>query len=342
MKCLFRGLLTLSMVMTAGLCRADTFGGGADSFDIEFVTVGQPGNPTDTTGIPNPAGAVPYEYRIGKYEISEQMIDKANALGGLGINKDTRGPDKPASSVSWFEAAKFVNWLNTSTLSVPAYKFDAEGNFQLWEPADPGYDPTNLYRNKLARYFLPSADEWYKAAFYDPSTGVYWDYPTGSDVAPISVAFGTAPGTAVWNQPFEQGPAEVYLSGGASPYGTVGQGGNVWEWEESESNLVNDTPAAQRGLRGGDWIPSLSALGMSSTFRNRFLPENNPINVGFRVASIPEPGALWLVTFGASTLLLFRNIVHKHRLLRHRLPQSTTSACRAAEWSGSGRPTVVT
>ena len=53
-----------------------------------------------------------YTYRIGKFEISEQMIDKANALGGLGITKDTRGPDFPATSVTWYEAARFVNWLN--------------------------------------------------------------------------------------------------------------------------------------------------------------------------------------------------------------------------------------
>ena len=49
--------------------RADTFGSGANQFQIEFVTIGNPGNPADTTGDPNPAGSVPYEYRIGKYEI---------------------------------------------------------------------------------------------------------------------------------------------------------------------------------------------------------------------------------------------------------------------------------
>ena len=102
---------------------ADTFGSGANTFDIEFVTIGNPGNAADTTGSPNPAGSVPYTYRMGKFEISEQMIDKANALGGLGITKDTRGADKPATSVSWNEAARFVNWLNTSTGSTPAYKF---------------------------------------------------------------------------------------------------------------------------------------------------------------------------------------------------------------------------
>ena len=55
------------------------------------MTIGNPGNPPDAN--PNPAGRVPYSYRIGKYEISEQMIDKANAAGGLGVTKDTRGPD---------------------------------------------------------------------------------------------------------------------------------------------------------------------------------------------------------------------------------------------------------
>jgi hypothetical protein len=102
--------------LCADISRADTFGSGVNTFSIDFVTIGNPGNPPDAN--PNPAGAVPYEYRIGKYEISEQMIDKANALGGLGITKDARGPDYPATSVTWYEAAKFVNWLNTSARAV--------------------------------------------------------------------------------------------------------------------------------------------------------------------------------------------------------------------------------
>ena len=151
--------------------RGDVFGSGANSFEIEFVTIGNPGNPPDITGKPKSAGSVPYAYRIGKYEISEQMIDKANALGGLGITKDERGPDKPATSVSWFEAAQFANWLNTSSGHMPAYKFVpidqtsppelvASMAFVLWEPGDMGYNPANRFRNSLAAYFLPSVDEW--------------------------------------------------------------------------------------------------------------------------------------------------------------------------------------
>src|SRR4029079_17827014 len=137
--------------------------------------MGKPGNAADTTGQPNPAGRVDYAYRIGTYEISRSMVEKGNAGGGLRLTlADMKayggnGPDKPATGVSWFDAARFVNYLNTSTGSVPAYKFDVGGNFQLWQPGDLGYDANNLFRNSLAHYFLPSMNEWYKAAFYDPA-----------------------------------------------------------------------------------------------------------------------------------------------------------------------------
>jgi hypothetical protein len=39
---------------------ADSFGTGAARLDIEFVTIGNAGNLCDTSGTPNPAGAVEY------------------------------------------------------------------------------------------------------------------------------------------------------------------------------------------------------------------------------------------------------------------------------------------
>jgi hypothetical protein len=292
LACLSLGWVEASYVI------ADDFGSGVNSFSIEFVVIGDPGNPADTTGVPNPAGSVPYSYRIGKYEISEQMIDKANALGALGITKGTRGPDKPATSVSWFEAAQFVNWLNTSTGSLPAYKFDAAGEFQLWTPADPGYNAANPFRNTQAQYFLPSADEWYKAAFYDPATDTYSDFSNGSDTPPVPVASGTAPNTAVYDQPFVQGPADIMLAGGASPFGTVAQAGNVWEWDETAVDLVNDDPYETRGYRGADWLSGGSGnpVSLSSSFRHfARLPDASVGVIGFRVVSIPEPSALSMI-----------------------------------------------
>lgn len=282
--------------------RADQFGSGANSFEIEFVTIGNPNNPADGSGQPSLAGTVPYAYRIGRYEISEQMIEKANALGALGITKDARGPDKPATSVTWFEAARLVNWLNESTGTSPAYKFDAGGNFQLWAPGDAGYNAANLYRNSLAKYFLPSANEWYKAAYYDAAVGVYWDYATGSNSPPVAVGSGAAAGTAVYSQLLQTGPADIFQAGGLSPYGTVSQGGNVEEWEETALDLLNSDGSEMRGGRGGAWA-SLS-FSLSSSLRTGGLPSMQGSGVGFRVASvIPEPSTACLLALAPLTLV---------------------------------------
>ena len=50
----------------ASATNADIFGSGANTFNIEFVTIGNPGNAADTNANPNPAGSVAYTYRIGK------------------------------------------------------------------------------------------------------------------------------------------------------------------------------------------------------------------------------------------------------------------------------------
>ena len=98
-------LVTLVIfLLSSGSAQADTFGSGENLFEIEFVSIGNPGNRADFTGSPSPAGSVAYEYNLAKYEISEGMIDKANAqsvLDGtpLGITHGGRGPNKPATSV---------------------------------------------------------------------------------------------------------------------------------------------------------------------------------------------------------------------------------------------------
>jgi hypothetical protein len=62
-------LATAAAVTLHTQLAADTFGSGANQFDIDFVPIGNPGNPADTTGGPNPAGSVPYGYRMGTYEV---------------------------------------------------------------------------------------------------------------------------------------------------------------------------------------------------------------------------------------------------------------------------------
>ena len=181
---------------------ADTFGSGANSFEIDFVTIGNPGNPGDPNTVYH-RGSVPVTYRIGKYEVSGDAIAKANALGGLNIAIDSRGPNKPAASVSWNEAARFVNWLNIDSGYPPAYKFatqpgepgyDVNANIELWQPSDPGYSLSNIYRNTQAPFFMPSIDEWYKAAYYDASENIYYNHATGSSQNPTSTTGSTYTG----------------------------------------------------------------------------------------------------------------------------------------------------
>ena len=86
-----------------------SFGSGTNQFNMEFVTIGNPGNAPETTGTPNPVGAVSYTYGIGKFEVSEEMITKFNASQSLQITMTPRGVNKPATEVSWNEAARFVN-----------------------------------------------------------------------------------------------------------------------------------------------------------------------------------------------------------------------------------------
>lgn len=283
------------MLVVACISKADHFGTGTNVFEIEFVTISDPGNPPYS--VANPAGSVSYAYRMGKYEISEQMIDKANALGGLAITTDDRGPYKPATSVSWYEAAQFVNWLNTSTGNTPAYKFDASGNFQLWEPTDPGYDPQNLYRNQMAHYFLPSIDEWYKAAYYDSQLGVWYDYPTGSNNIPDGIDFvGDPDFDAVFaDGAFNAEPKDIMNVGVLSPYGTAGQGGNVAEWQETAFDRDNDVSNEHRSALGGNWggiYTALDAFDSGIGFAPQF---DDFFFVGFRVASVvPEPNTLLL------------------------------------------------
>jgi len=287
------------------------FGTGPNQFGMEFVTIGNPGNVADTTGNPNPAGSVGYTYGIGKFEVSRDMITKYNASFGTANSLEItladmtpyggNGGNKPATGVSWNEAARFVNWLNTSTGNAAAYKFTTSGvndNIALWTSGDAGYDASNPYRNSLAKYVLPSYNEWYKAAFYNPNDSTYYDFPNGSNTPPTAVASGTGANTAVYYQSAEQGPADVDNAGGLSPYGVMGLGGNVLEWEESSADLANSSDSIPRMFRGGDW--SLASNSLSSSPFASTLPSLDYVNIGFRVATldvsdppvVPEPSMM--------------------------------------------------
>ncbi len=156
--------------VAATAARADSFGIGANTFTIDFVDIGNAGN-TDDIGLgggvySSPYGGVSYGYRMGAYEIPQDAITKATNLGLTNVVSGPWTGNQPATSITWYEAAAFVNFLNTSTGHQAAYQINAGVTaLTLWSSGDAWQlDGENLYRHKDAYYFLPSEDEWYKAA----------------------------------------------------------------------------------------------------------------------------------------------------------------------------------
>jgi len=309
-------MLTLGNYVQAAVV---SFGSGTIQFNMEFVTIGNPGNAADTTGIPIPAGSVGYSYGIGKYEVSRDMVNKYNLnfgsanlqiinmwdASGFGGN----GDNQPAVGVGWNAAARFVNWLNTSTGRFAPYRFNSNivGDYiALWTSADiEDYDPENPYRSKRATFVLPTYHEWYKAAYYQPDSNTYSDYTNGRNTPPAAVTAGTGTNEAVFNHTEGQGPARVDRAGGANQFGVVGMGGNVAEWEESPFGLSNMIATAPRGWRGGHWMSPSGQLSSSERYEYVDINLASPF-IGFRVvqlsvsdSAVPEPTSMAIFGLGA-------------------------------------------
>jgi formylglycine-generating enzyme len=150
--------------------------------NIDYVTVGHAGNSADpATG--SLYGAVAYAYKIGQYEVTNaQYTEFLNAVDPTGANangiyntsmgSNARGGitytagaangskytirtsmgDKPVNYVSWYDAARFTNWLHNGqgSGSTETGAYTLNGNTGL------------ITKNVGATVWLPSEDEWYK------------------------------------------------------------------------------------------------------------------------------------------------------------------------------------
>jgi formylglycine-generating enzyme len=343
-KTLTRTLLAVVIVATAVAAHA--------AITIETVPVGNPGNLPDTRYNSISVGAVAKPYAIGTYEVTAgQYCDFLNAVAasdpyGLynpSMDSDSYGcqitrhgtsgsytydfsggtlespgstaadwRNRPVNLVSWGDAARFCNWLQ---------------NGQPTGAQGPGTTETGAYtlgggtsnaalmaitRESAATSFIPTEDEWYKAAYHNMAAGTaasYFDYPTGTNSVPSNVGADgyTDPGNHANyfrdNSPFWTIGSPYYrtkvgeFEHSASPYGTFDQGGNVLEW--NETNI-----SGYRGLRGGSFV--YFSVSLAASNRLKFQPTDEDVSIGFRVASVPEPGSIALLLAGASLALLWR------------------------------------
>ena len=294
----------------------------ARAVTIDMVTVGDPGNTADTTGQPNPAGAVADSFQIMKYEWTNSRyadflnsvaatdtyslynadmgsdarggITQSGASGSYTYATKTNMSDKPVNFVSWWDAARVSNWLmnggtSSSSTETGAYTFiggQTTGN----APAV----------NSGATVYIPTEDQWYKAAYYKggSTNAGYWNYATQSDLAPTAVTSGsTGIGSsgsagnfanynngADWNSQ-DGNVTTVGTNGGASAYGAFDMSGNVWEW-----NDLTGAAGSTRGFRGGRFTSD--AFSLSSSASNTFGPSYETAVSGIRL--VPEPST-WVM-----------------------------------------------
>ena len=319
----------------AGVTHGVALAGGGVVVDL--VTVGDPGNAPDTRVQEIGAvacGGVDYEFRIGRHMItvgqytaflnavaksdahglySTQMAANLNIAGiarsGVPgkyvytvMNNGGDSSNRPIVYVSWFDCARFANWMsNGQPVGAATAATTEDGAYTLLGRMT----GTAVERNALnsntgeaPAFYIPTGHEWYKAAFYSPKkgpTGVpgYYVYATQSD-ALSGNAIGPLPNQANFcaNQIYAVtgvttfDPNQNYLTdvgaftGSPSHYGTFDQSGNAYQW-----NDMDCAPTLLRERRGGTFEGVFTGSSISYWHSSTWAPDFQSYKIGFRLAA---------------------------------------------------------
>ncbi len=304
---------------------------------METVPVGNVGNIGEVQS-QGTFGAVDYAYNMGKYEVTAgQYRDFLNAVDPTGSNPyglynpfmdshsegcqitwnagssiyDFSGgtveapgsteadwENRPVNYVSWGDSARFSNWMHNGQGNG-----DTETGSYLLDGAMSNAELLAVTREDDATWVIPSEDEWYKSAYHknDGDTGNYWDYPTRSDSVPSNDLDGSGNNATFYEyggdytigSPYYRTEVGAHVNSD-SPYGTFDQGGNVWEW--NEAILYGSYRVVRGGSFGG------SDYDLRASYRYDGYPGDELVYFGFRVAEVPEPCSLVLLSLGGLAL----------------------------------------
>ena len=207
-----------------------------------------------------------YDFYMARFPVTNQQYTLMARESGAPVIMSKGKAGHPVVNVSWYEAQKYIEWLNK--------KYQSE--------LPKGY-----------RFCLPSEAEWEKAARGLDGN----EYPWGDtfDKSKCNTSEGKKGDTT---------PVGDYSPQGDSPYGCEDMAGNVWEWTRSLwgkdaskpqfkypyrfDDKREDESADQsifRVLRGGSFL--FNESNARCAFRLRDDPHFVNFYFGFRVAVSP-------------------------------------------------------
>lgn len=333
-------LLTLASAATPVLALAQV-----PDYDFPWATIGSPGNapyvgPTgDGSSFP-PVGDVNYVYRIAKMEVTTaQWLEFANATAAM--NEPYRigqGPVgayhiagtlpnghftfalsnvpnaglAPVQGITWRNAARYCNWLHNNkgntlaALETGAYDTSTFG--QALDSNGIPYFTDALTHLPGAKFWIPTVNEWIKAAHYDPNRygpgqGGYWNYSTSSDTPPIIGPQSAGGQTNAGYTNYADIP--TFLLGAhpntTSPWGLLDVSGGSQEWQEDVSSESRRSRSHDGSYAPTQFDPDANPLHLDLIYGSGSFTANAELsNIGLRVASaVPEPSTfLILFTVG--------------------------------------------
>ena len=296
--------------------------------NTNFVLVGDINNPADrianSTGKSIEVGKVSEPFAIAKYDVTAseyqeflEAVEPSDAHGlyhpemhsdpavasltciaaedGIHYGVISGRENFPITYVAWPDAIRYCNWyqhgkptrnkVNSDTTETGAYTISSD---------DTGNTTYTLQTNAL--YFLPSQDQWHKAAYYRHDIKTYWTYPTRCSMTPgNSLRRGRANEVNyrtgdLWNSYCKK--TAPYLTDvgtfrdSPGPYGTFDMGGNVNQWTGDFDK--NDDALAL----GGSWKSQYSYYNIND-LENRSPgqlrdPSQGYNDIGFRLAGSPD------------------------------------------------------
>lgn len=301
-------------------------------------------------------GGVNYDYRIARTEISTaQWVEFVNTFstqanfpltqfGAVGFTQgfyrwgavhdstytgpgharythSALGGTLPVLGISWREAAMYCNWITNNKSSNPASLLSGAYDTTTWNNAPASAYTDSLTHQPGAKVWIPTLDEWMKAAGFDPNRygpgqSGWWKYLDSSDSPPVSGFPGTPGATSSAGLPFavdpEIDPYRIPLAAypqSQSPWGLLDTSSGGAEFSEEAINY----PAffSERGILGThaaefDFIIAITAQVGSLQSASIVGPGTT---TSVRLATgVPSPNAVFVL------LLFARQLAQRRRI----------------------------